>query len=137
MTLTIKPVFTDNFHQTWPLIENFFKTVLKVDAEEYTIDQIKGLLSQGIWLLLVAVDEQNEIHGVGTVEFTNKFNDRVAFITTLAGKGIVNENVYKQMCAIAKLNGATKVRCAARESTARLYKQLGMKERHIILEATL
>ena len=137
MTLTVKPVFTDHFHQTWPLVEDFFKAVLKVDAEEYTIDQIKGLLSQGIWLLLVAVDDQNEIHGAASINFMNMLNDRIAFITALAGKDVVNENIFKQMCDIAKVNGATKIQCAARESAAKLYKQVGMKERHIILEATL
>jgi hypothetical protein len=64
-------------------------------------------------------------------------NYRVGFITAMAGKAIVNEEVYAQVCAIAKANGATRIQCAARESAARLYKQVGMQERHIIMETVL
>jgi hypothetical protein len=64
-------------------------------------------------------------------------NYRVGFITAMAGKAIVNEDVYKQVCEILKANGATRVQCAARESAARLYKQVGMQERHIIMETQL
>jgi hypothetical protein len=71
------------------------------------------------------------------INFMNMLNDRIAFITALAGKDVVNEDIFKQVCDIAKVNGATKIQCAARESAAKLYKQVGMKERHIILEATL
>jgi hypothetical protein len=64
-------------------------------------------------------------------------NYRVGFITAMAGRAIVNEEVYGQVCAIAKANGATRVQCAARESAAKLYKQVGMQERHIIMETVL
>jgi hypothetical protein len=64
-------------------------------------------------------------------------NYRVGFITAMAGKAIVNEDVYEQVCSFIKANGATRVQCAARESAARLYKQVGMEERHIIMETKL
>jgi len=61
----------------------------------------------------------------------------VGLITAMAGKDIVNEDVFGQVCALLKANGATKVQCAARESAARLYKQVGLEERYTILEAKL
>jgi hypothetical protein len=64
-------------------------------------------------------------------------NYRVGFITVTAGKAIVNKDVYGQICKFIKVNGATRVQCAARESAARLYKQVGMEERHIIMETKL
>jgi hypothetical protein len=55
----------------------------------------------------------------------------------MAGKAIVNEDVYGQVCEMLKANGATRVQCAARESAARLYKQVGMEQRHVIMETKL
>jgi hypothetical protein len=137
MTVTVKPVFTNHFHQTWPLVQDLFASALKFGGDEYTLDQIKALLAQGSWVLLVAVDEENKIHGAASVEFVNKPNDRVGLITAMAGKDIVNEDVFGQVCALLKANGATKVQCAARESAARLYKQVGLEERYTILEAKI
>ena len=137
MTITVKPVFTNYFHQTWPLVKDLFSNSLKFGGDEYTLDQIKALLAQGSWVLLVAVDEENTVHGAASVEFVNKPNDRVGLITAMAGKDIVNEDVFGQVCALLKANGATKVQCAARESAARLYKQVGLEERYTILEAKI
>jgi hypothetical protein len=135
--ITVKPVFSNHFHQTWPLVKDLFASALKFGGDEYTLDQIKALLANGSWVLLVAVDEENNIHGTASVEFINKPNDRVGLITAMAGKDIVNEDVFKQVCALLKANGATKVQCAARESAARLYKQVGLEERYTIMESKL
>ena len=137
MTLQVQPVSPQFVNQTWPLVEELFVKANKHDAGDYTIDQIKALLANGSWLLLVAVDEENTIHGAASLNFYNMPNYRVGFITAMAGKAIVNKEVYEQVCAIAKANGATRVQCAARESAAKLYKQVGMQERHIIMETVL
>jgi len=137
MNLTIQPVSTQYFHQTWPLVEELFIKANKYDTGDYTLEQIKGLLANGSWVLLVAVDEENVIHGAASISFYNMPNYRVGFITAMAGKAIVNEAVYEQVCSFIKANGATRVQCAARESAARLYKQVGMQERHIIMETVL
>lgn len=137
MTITVRTVSTTIFHQVWPSIEELFVKANKHDAGDYTIDQIKAFLASGNWLLLVATDEENKIQGVAAINFYNMPNYRVGFITAMAGTAIVNEDVYKQVCEILKANGATRVQCAARESAARLYKQVGMQERHIIMETQL
>ena len=110
---------------------------LKWSNGDYTEDQAKALLAQGSWLLLVAVDEENKIHGAASVEFINFPNDRVAFITAVGGKALINEDVYRQLCAVLKGFGATKIQCAARESAARLYAKVGFEQKHIILEVSL
>jgi hypothetical protein len=137
MNLTVKPVNVAYFHQTWPLVKELFEKANKYDSGDYTLDQIKGLLASGSWVLLVATDEENVIHGAASISFYNMPNYRVGFITAMAGKAIVNEAVYEQVCSFIKANGATRVQCAARESAARLYKQVGMQERHIIMETVL
>ena len=137
MTITVQLVNTQFVHQTWPLVEELFVEANKHDSGDYTLDQIKGLLASGSWVLLVAIDEENTIHGAASISFYNMPNYRVGFITAMAGKAIVNEDVYEQVCSFIKANGATRVQCAARESAARLYKQVGMEERHIIMETKL
>jgi hypothetical protein len=137
LNLTVKPVPVNYFHQTWPLVEGLFIAANKHDAGDYTVEQIKGLLANGTWVLLVATDEDNKIHGAASISFYNMPNYRVGFIMGMAGKAIVNNDVYDQVCNFIKANGATRVQCTARESAARLYKQVGMKQRHIIMETIL
>lgn len=137
MKLTVQPVNIAYFHQTWGLVEELFAKANKYDTGDYTLDQIKAFLANGNWVLLVATDEENVIHGVASINFYNMPNYRVGFITAMAGKAIVNEDVYGQVCNFIKANGATRVQCAARESAARLYKQVGMQERHVIMETKL
>lgn len=137
MSLIVQPVPVQHFHQTWPLVEELFAKANKYDSGDYTLEQIKGLLASGSWVLLVAVDEKNDIHGAAAISFYNMPNYRVGFITAMAGKAIVNKDVYEQVCSFIKANGATRIQCAARESAARLYKQVGMEERHIIMETKL
>jgi len=137
LKLTIRPVNIAYFHQTWGLVEELFAKANKYDTGDYTLDQIKAFLANGTWVLLVATDEENVIHGAASINFYNMPNYRVGFITAMAGKNIVNKDVYEQICSFIKVNGATRVQCAAKESTAKLYKQVGMEERHIIMETKL
>lgn len=137
MSLRIQPVNVANFHQTWPLVEDFLAEALKWGEDDYTKEQAKALLAQGSWLLLVAVDDENKIQGATTVSFINMPNDRVAFITAIGGRLISNKETYAQLCEILKAYGATKIQGAARESIARLWSRYGFKERYIIVEAKI
>ena len=136
MSLVVKHVHVSQIHPTWLLVEELFTKAVK-QSNDYTLEQIKGLLVNGSWILLVATDEENVIHGAAAIHFYNMPNYRVGFITAMAGKNIVNKDVYEQICSFIKVNGATRVQCAAKESTAKLYKQVGMEERHIIMETKL
>lgn len=137
MNLSLQVVPLARIHQTWPLVKDFLSEAMKWSNEDYTVDQAKALLAQGSWVLLVAVDEQNGIQGAGAVEFLNMPNHRVAFITAIGGKGIVNEDIYEQLCMVLKGYGATKIQCAARDSAAKLYEGVGFKKKHTILEVSL
>ena len=120
MNLTVKSVSTQYFHQTWPLVEHFIADALKWGEDDYTVEQAKAYLAKGDWLLLVAVDEENNVHGAAAVNFINMPNDRIAFIVAIGGKLISNKDTYEQMTALFKGHGATKIQGAARESIARL-----------------
>ena len=137
MQLSIQPVYTAAFHQTWPLVEGFLAEALKWGEDDYTAEQAKTYLASGQWLLVVAVDEANVIHGAAAVNFTNMPNDRIAFVVAIGGKLISNQDTYSQFSALLKAHGATKIQGAAREAIARLWTRYGFKERYRIVEAKL
>jgi hypothetical protein len=138
LNLTVKSVSVTFFHQTWPLVEHFLADALKWGEDDYTVEQAKTYLARGDWLLLVAVDEENSIHGAAAVNFNNMPNDRVAFITAIGGKLISSKEVFEQFCKLLKTYGATKVQGAARESVARLWAiKYGFKERYRIVEVKI
>lgn len=137
MKLTVQPVPLSHFHQTWPLVEGYLAEALKWGEDDYTVEQAKALLADGKWLLLVASDEENKLHGAAAINFFNMPNDRVAFVIAMGGHLITGEDTYSQMCEILKSFGATKIQGASRESAARLWSRFGLKERYRIVEAKL
>lgn len=138
MNLTIQPVPTTYFHQTWPLVEKFLADAIKWGDDDYTIEQAKVNLANGTWLLLVAADENKNIHGASIINIFNMPNDRIAFVIAVGGKLISSQDVFKQFCQLLKSHGATKIQGAARESVARLWaKKYNFKERYRIVEAKI
>jgi hypothetical protein len=138
LNLTIQPVSVQYFHQTWPLVEEFLANALKWGDDDYTIEQAKVNISNGVWMLVVAVDAENKIHGACIVNIYNTPNDRIAFVVAIGGKLISTEETYKQFCQLLKTHGATKIQGAARESVARLWaKKYNFKERYRIVEAKI
>ena len=122
--------------QTWDKVSLFISNALKYAEDDYTLDQVKVYLSTGQWALIVAINEK-EIVGCSTVCFYNYPNDRVAFVTTIGGKFISDSEIFNQFKIVLKSFGATKIQGAARESIARLWRRIGFKERHIIVEAKI
>jgi hypothetical protein len=138
MSLVIRVIPSEYISQSWALVEQFIKDAEeKFGGAEYTTDQIKVYLVQGQWMLLVAVDDSNKIHGAATVSFINYPNDRVAFVTAIGGKLVTSAETFKQMSEILKVNGATKIQGAAKEAAARLWKRFGFEEKAILVEAKL
>lgn len=137
MTLTVRPVPTNYVTQAWPLVENFIESAVSWGGGDYTLDQVKVYLTQGLWSLLVVVDEQGAVHGAATVSFLNYPNDRIAFITFIGGKLISNKDTFGQFKDLLKANGATKIQGAAREAIARLWSRYGFEERYRIVETKI
>ena len=137
MKLTVNYVPQHLNAQTWPKVEGFIEEAMKYGFGDYTIDQAKLLVNMGSWLLLVAVDEEGNIHGAATVSFINSPNHRSAFITFIGGKLISNKDTFEQMSNILKANGATKIQGMARPSIARLWKRYGFYERTTLVETML
>lgn len=123
-------------HQTWPLVEKYFAAVEPHTKGEYTLDQIKMKLGLGDWWLLT-VTEGETIIGSLSMVYQNRANDRVAFITCLAGEGMTTDNNWAQLQDICKKDGATMIEAAMRPSTLRLWSRLGFEEKYLIAEVKL
>lgn len=141
MNLTIRPVDVTYVHQTWPLVEKYIDESLKKGwdggSPDYTTDQILGLLSSGQWMLIVAVDNDNQIHGAMTMSFINYPLNRVAFVTSTGGKMIVGKETFEQLQGIAKYHGATKIQAMARPAMVKLLKTCGMEPCNTLMEYKL
>ena len=122
--------------RTWEGVKDFISSAVEFGKGDYTIDQIRGYVSQGHWDMLIAVDG-GVIHGVATMHVYNRPNDRVALVTTAGGKMISNEDTFSQVKSYAASRGATVIECAARDSASRLFKRLGFEEKYRILGVKL
>jgi hypothetical protein len=116
------------------LVEKHIASAEKFGGDDYTADQIKVYLAKNLWTLLVAVDESNQVQGAATVAFQNYPNDRVAFVTTMGGTMMVNEEVLDSLKHALKGFGATKIQGAMRPSMVRLSQKVGFVERYTIVE---
>jgi hypothetical protein len=137
MTLTIKHVSTNYCAQTWPLVENFIAEAHKHGGGDYSMDQIQMYVNLGSWVLLIAVDENNVIHGAGTVSFINYPTNRIAFFTTIGGRLISNQDTFNQLKVILRNMGATKIQGAVRESVERWLKRYGFAKRYTVVQSDI
>lgn len=124
-------------HTVWPDVEKFLKNGLSFCEGDYTVEQAKVYITKGEWMLIVAVSEDKLIKGAAAVQIYNLPNDRVAFITTIGGKGIVNRESFAKLKTLLKSFGATKIQGAARESIARFWRRFDFIERYKIVEVKI
>lgn len=113
------------------MVSAFIADALEQSKGDYTLDHVQSLLSTGEWTLVVGVEDE-VIHGAATISFFNRPSARVAFITTIGGKLVINDETFEQVKAIAASMGATTLECAARESMTRLLGRYGFEEKYRI-----
>jgi hypothetical protein len=119
---TVQIVASNNVYSIWEDVKEYLNASINVSGGDYTLDQLKLILVRGEQTLLVSVNEKGILNGAMTVEFSNRPNSRVMFITALGGNGIVNKDTFDQVENWARMQGATKVNAWAQEAQARLYK---------------
>ena len=138
--MRVAPVELPYVNQVWSQIEVYINDALMLgDAGEplYNLHHIQSYVTSGEWLLLVAIDDQNNIHGAMTISFQNFPLHRVAFITAVGGKFILTDEMYEQLQAVLKFKGATMIQAYGRPSMVRLLKRHNLKARNTLVEATL
>jgi hypothetical protein len=140
MNLTVRSVDVNHVHQVWPMVQGYVQEALDKGgdfpewANGYNTHHVQQFVSSGQWLLLVAADEDNVIHGAMTVSFITYPLHRVAFVTTTGGKFIANPELLEQLKALVKLHGATKIQAFCRESMVRLLARAGFEPRNTLVE---
>lgn len=139
MDLTVRPVETHFVQQVWPHVVSYFEEALtKSDGvPDYNIHHVQMFLTSGQWLLLVAVDEQSQIHGAASVSFMNYPLSRVAFVTAIGGKLISSDGTFKQLKNILKQHGATKIQGFGRDAIVRLWKRYDFEPKTTLVEVTI
>ena len=100
--------------------------------------QLKMLLSRGERTLLRMEDHTKATVGWGVVRVDQLPNMRVLFITDLVAPNGGFQRFFSLVCEIAKAQGCSRVRCAAKPAQARLYAmKSGFKPVYEILEVPL
>ena len=124
-------------NRTGDMVEGYIQSALEHANGDYTAEQVKTYLTQGNWVLLVATDDENKIHGAAVVNFFNRPNDRVAFVVAIGGRLISNQDTFAQLKAYLVAMGATVLEGAARESIAKLWSRYGFSEKYRIVGVKL
>lgn len=139
MSISIQPVDTNFVQRIWPMVEGYLQSALDKGEgpADYNIHHVQMFLTSGQWLLVVAVDEDNVVHGAMTVSFINYPMSRVAFITATGGKGVVNSASLEQLKSIVQARGATKIQAFGRESMVKLLAKSGFEPRTTLVEVTI
>jgi hypothetical protein len=108
-------------HQVWDKIESYFDRAMLAGTDDYNVDQLKMLLTEGRQTLFVFIEDE-AIIGALAVELINFPNHRIAHTSAVGGKGIFDENTIKQYEDWCRAQNATKIRAFAKDAQARLYK---------------
>jgi hypothetical protein len=134
--MKIQHVDVNYVNQLWPQVEEFIDAALAYQ-DDYNIEHAKLYVTNGTWVLIVAIDDDQVIHGAATIQFYNRPKDRVAFVVTMGGKLITGHETYAQFTELLKAFGATYIEGASRESAARLWQRFGLSEKYRVVGAKL
>lgn len=143
MTITLRHVDTNYIQQAWPMVEPYIRSAMEKGgdfpdwAASYTTEHIQAFLTGGQWLLIVAVDENNTVHGCCTVSFINYPLHRVAFVTAIGGKLISSQDTFNQLKMLLKQRGATKIQGYGRPAIVRLWKRFNFEPRNTLVEVQI
>jgi hypothetical protein len=118
----VQHVSSGFIYEVWDKVVEYFNDAIEIGNGDCTVDQLKVLVIKGFQTLLISINE-GEINGAMTIEMINYPNARVAFITAMGGRYIVDEETFSQVEHWAKSQGATKVQALASPAQARLYRQ--------------
>jgi hypothetical protein len=133
--ILVKQIPTELTYQFMPLVKDHIEAGLSDSDLNY--EQARVFLTNGSWMLLIALDDNDDLLGAYIIAFSNAPSDRVATIVSAAGRGLASQSAFDQICEIAKSYGATKIQALAKQSAARLYKRVGLAERASLMEKKL
>ena len=135
MNLKVIPI--QIIHDNWEVFASFINEALQqAEVTEYTVEQIKGFLTSGNWILIGVISDK-KVQGVVVITVIHYPNESIAFVTAISGKLITSKDTFEQLKNICKSYGASKIQGYARDSVARLWHRLGFNNRAILVEAKI
>lgn len=134
--MRIQHVDVNYVNQIWPQVEKFIEAALSYQ-DDYSLEHAKVFVTNGTWVLIIAIDDDGVIHGAATIQFYNRPSDRVAFVVTMGGRLITGHEHYAQFTDLLKAFGATYIEGASRASATRLWERFGLKEKYRVAGAKL
>jgi hypothetical protein len=137
MSLKVQTVPLEYVNQIWSQVEGYLAAALEYASGDYNINELKVMVTQGSWQLVVATDTENHIHGALVVSYFNRPSERVGFVVAIGGKLVSNRATWAQFEDILRSNGATYLEGAGRESIVKLWSRYGMKQKYIITGKSL
>ncbi len=123
MNLYLRQIPSTHIDRAWKDGAHLLSEACEESGGEITGDQLKLMLSRGERILFAAVNDGKPI-GWCVVRIDQLPNARVMHICEVYARGNLFKEFVDQMAEIAKTQGCSEMRCAAKPAQARLY---GMK----------
>jgi hypothetical protein len=123
--------------QVWPVVAPLLQKAIDLDPSSVTIEQVEYSVRTGRTSLLVWEESTVGITGAATVDLIDYPRERIANITLLGGRSVVQQTVFDEVCNWMRLSGATKAQCWANGSRVQLYEKMGMKATHQVMRIKL
>lgn len=137
MTLRIEEVPFQLVNKVWDNCAPYIHNALQYSHDEYTVDQAKVYVINGLWVLYMFFGEANEVKGAAVVQYFNRPNDRVAMIVALGGRNVTTKVNAEKLFDLFRANGATCVEAAARDEILRLWGKVGLEKIYTIVSKKL
>lgn len=137
MTLQVVEVPLAYIHTVWPQVEPLMEASVEHSTGTLTLEETKIRVVDGTWILVVAMTEDNQIRGAATVSFYNRTDNRIAYVTNIAGRMLANTQTFSQFCGILKQHGATCIEGTVRDSLMRLWERLGARKQSNLIQISL
>lgn len=131
------PVPQSHIDIAWQKGASSLSEACATSGGEVTGDQLKMLLSRGERSLLEMVDADNTV-GWGVVRVDQLPNFRVLHVCEMTAPGAHFENFFTALKDLARGLGCSRIRCAAKQAQARLYRmKIGFVPVYETLEVVL
>ena len=137
MHLTVKIIGFKEVAQIWPLCEPLIALGLEPsDGEACAQHVLSDLLAQRAHLV-VATDEDDQVHWAMAVQFSPYPNYTVAHVYSIGGRGVIeSEENWAIVKTWMKQQGASKVQGVCKPAQARLWQKLGFVDTyHLVRQA--
>ena len=137
MKLAVHSIPLEALDSVWGSVEGYLASGLEKAKAEYTVEDIRVFLASGQWKLFAAFCEENFVRGAAAVSFIHYPKELVAFVASIGGRFIIDDNTVNQFRDLLKGFGATRLQGAVSKPLERMYKKFGFEHKAILVETML